>query len=1012
MLIAGQGKIYAQVKNISGIITEANEEPIIGANVIVKGTTNGTITNFDGEFSLEVPADAVLQISYIGYLPQEIPVGNQTIFTIILKEDTQALEEVVVVGYGSVRKSDLTSSVTSVKAEDMGVSATPNIGTALQGIAPGVEVATNSASPGGQVDIRIRGVGTLNDNSPLYIVDGMPVNSLEFVNTNDIERMEILKDATSAAIYGSRGSNGVVLITTKSGKDGDGKYTISFDGSFGVQTLGNKLKMADANEYARIFNQARENSGVDGRIDLNSLSGKGTDWVKEITRLAPSHNYNLNITGGNKVSSISAGIGYYGQKGVVESSDYEKYSARLNANIQPNKIVSFHFNLIAGHTNRDLIAGEKDQYGGVLFNALLIDPITPVMKPESEWVENPLSNYHRSLYTEIGNPAATIARTNDNIKQYSGVVNMGMKLDFTDYLFFKTTFGVEYKDSKQKTFSPEFYINPNEKNDDNKVENENYYWLNYAWENTLNFQKTFNSIHRLSVMAGYTMEYNKSESVYATKTNTPGNANAYQYLQLATLNADADGTFSKNTMISYLGRVNYSYLDKYIVTANFREDDSSRFAKGNKWGFFPSVSAAWVISNENFFPDTKAVSFLKLRIGYGQIGNQNISNYAYIDQIRNIYRYSFGGTLSSGLATYKPGNASVKWETTEDFSMGIDGTSLNGALTWTIDLYSRKTRDMLLDNPVPGYTGLFEDPVELSAGIWENVGSIRNQGIEVSLEYRGQVNKLKYRVRGNVSFVKNKVLELGAVEFISAGNIREVGDITRTQVGSSIARFWGYKTDGIFQSWEEINAYQKEGSLIQPNAKPGDLKFIDKNGDGQITDDDKDWIGSPLPTATGGININLEYNGFDFRAYFYGVIGNKVMDANSVFYSSGKDLYNSLAGTYENTWSETNTSAKNPRLAAKDENANYQRFSDHLLQNGSYLRLKDLQIGYSFKRNVTDKLGMTKLRLYFATQNLFTITSYKGMEPETSSASVSTLGIDYGNYPSARAYLFGLNVAF
>lgn len=267
-------------------------------------------------------------------------------------------------------------------------------------------------------------------------------------------------------------------------------------------------------------------------------------------------------------------------------------------------------------------------------------------------------------------------------------------------------------------------------------------------------------------------------------------------------------------------------------------------------------------------------------------------------------------------------------------------------------------------------------------------------------------------MRGNVSFVKNKVLELGAVEFISAGNIREVGDITRTQVGSSIARFWGYKTDGIFQSWEEINAYQKEGSLIQPNAKPGDLKFIDKNGDGQITDDDKDWIGSPLPTATGGININLEYNGFDFRAYFYGVIGNKVMDANSVFYSSGKDLYNSLAGTYENAWSETNTSAKNPRLAAKDENANYQRFSDHLLQNGSYLRLKDLQIGYSFKRNVTDKLGMTKLRLYFATQNLFTITSYKGMEPETSSASVSTLGIDYGNYPSARAYLFGLNVAF
>ena len=1009
-----KSSVSQQEKSITGVVTDNNGEAIIGANIVVKGTTNGTITDIDGRFTLNAPQGAILVVSYIGYHPKEVTIGNLTVIAVTLNEDTQTLDEVVVVGYGSVRKSDLTSSVTSVRAEDMAVSATPNIASALQGIAPGVEVATNSASPGGGMDIRIRGVGTLNNNAPLYVVDGLPVSTIEFVNTNDIERMEILKDATSAAIYGSRGSNGVVLITTKSGKDGNGKYTINFDGSFGVQSLSNKLEMADATEFAQIYNQAREISNIDGRIDLSTINGKGTDWIDEITRgAAPMHNYNLNVTGGNNISSISAGLGYYGQDGIVKSSSYEKYSARINAIIKPNNIVTFNFNMIAGHTSRDMITGEKDQYGGILFNALLIDPITSVMKPESEWVDNPYSNYARSQYTMISNPVGVMARTFNNTKQYSGIANLGMTLDFTKEISFKTNIGVDYRDSKRRTFTPDFYINPSEKNDDNKIENENIYYLNYAWENTLNYNKTFQDKHRLSVLVGYTMEYHKQENLKASRTNTPGNAPELQYLQLGASNPDATGEFHKNTMISYLGRINYSFMDKYIITANFREDGSSRFSKGNKWGFFPSVSGAWVISNEEFFPQDATVNYLKLRMGYGQIGNQNIENNAYIDQVRNTYRYPYGYVLSSGLATYAAGNKDIRWETTEDMSIGIDGGLFNNSLTWTVDLYMRKTKDMLLKNPVPGFSGLYSSPTDINAGIWDNVGSIENKGLEISLEYRGTINQLKYRVGGNISFVKNEITELGTVDFISSANVRGLGDISRSQVGSSVGRFWGYKTDGLFQSEAEVAAYKnKDGDLIQPNAKPGDLKYIDRNGDGQISDTDKEWIGSPLPTFNAGFNINLEYKGFDLRAYFNGVVGNDIMDANSIFYDSGKDVYNSLKGTYGKSWRSDNTNTKHPRISSKDENGNYQKFSDYMLQNGSFLRMKDLQIGYNFKPNVTGKLGMSRLRLYLAAQNLFTITSYNGMEVETSSDNVNVLGIDYGNYPSARSFIFGVNISF
>lgn len=999
---------------ITGIVLDQQGVPIIGANIIQKGTLNGTTTDIDGRFNINVPPNTILTVSYIGYMSREISVGNLTLLTISLQEDIKTLEEVVVVGYGSVRKSDLTSSVTSVRAEDMAISAKPDIASALQGIAPGVEVTTNSASPGGGLDIRIRGIGTLNNNTPLYIVDGMPVNSLEFISPGDIERMEILKDATSAAIYGSRGSNGVILITTKSGQDANGRWFINFDGSFGVQGLSHKLDMADVNEFAKIYNEARETSNVEGRIDLNSEDiGNGTDWIGEISNsTAITQNYNLNVTGSNNISSISAGLSYYDQEGIIKSSDYERYSIRMNATIKPNKAATLFFNIIGGHTNRNTITGERDQYQGLLFNAFLIDPITKVMKPESEWVENPFSNFARSQYTMIANPAGVVARSFNNNKQYSGIINAGIKLDFSKDIYIKSSIGVEYRESKGKVFTPEFFINPSEKNDNNQIENSSNSRVGYVWENTLNYQKTFASVHRLGLLLGFTMEHNESEGLNGSRTDTPGNDPALQYIQLGTANNNVNGSFSEMALISYLGRINYNFNDRYIVTANFRQDGSSRFAKGNKWGFFPSVSGAWVISNESFYPQNGLVSYLKLRMGYGQIGNQNISNNAYIDQVRNTYRYTFNNVLVPGFATSSPGNRNIKWETTEDVTIGVDGALFSNSLTYTIDLYRRKTKDMLLLNPVPGFTGLYSSPTSLSAGIWDNVGSIQNKGLEFSLEYRGQVSDLKYRVGGNISFVDNKIIELGDVNFISGGNIRTIGDITRSEVNSSVARFWGYRSMRIFKSENEVVSHSQNGKLIQPNAHQGDLIFHDKNGDGQITDADKDWIGDPLPDFTAGFNLNLEYKGFDLRAYFYAVVGVEIMDASSVFYNSGKDVYNSLAGRYDKSWRPDNPNAILPRLSSRDENGNYQKFSDFMLQDGSYLRLKNLQIGYTFKPGMISKVGLSKLRLYLAAQNLFTVTGYTGFEPETSSSSVTTLGIDYGNYPSARSFLFGMNLSF
>lgn len=1020
---------YAQI-TVSGTVNDDFGKPLVGVSVMLKGEGKGVITDINGYYSILTPhSNSVLTYSYIGYRPVEQVVGDRTFIQIILTEDSREIEEVVVIGYGHLRKSDLTGAVASVKGEEVKIPFNASVGAGLQGTAAGVEVATISYSPGGRSQVRVRGIGTLNDNDPLYVVDGMPVSSIDYLLPNDIERVEVLKDASSAAIYGARGANGVILITTLQGRKMS-KFKVTFDGSAGSQSAANLTKMAGPQEYALIKNAARVNSGktpLFSDTDITAMNG-GTNWLDEITRSAPIQNYTLSMTGGSDKTSYASSLNYFDQEGIVKGSDYRKINARLNTEIEAterlNVGVIFTFNNIIQNS-----ISEKNVRGSVINNALMNDPLTPVYKssdkksadwtgvPE-EYLDNEYSIFMRSKYASVNNPVGQIARTYNTLESYITTVNGFARYELMKGLSLKTAFGIDYFSTENKVFSPTYWIATEEKNEVNSIQNISAVTMHWAWENTLNYENIFNKIHRINVVAGYTMEYNTYKMVLASKQNIPGNSPDYQYLELATENDNNSGQHTKNTLMSYLARANYSLMDRYILTASLRADGSSRFASGNRWGVFPAVSGAWIISNENFMPDWKWLDYLKLRAGYGTIGNQSIADNSYVNLVGVDSRYPFGNDkiLNSGYGLLVPGNKDVKWETTEDLNVGID-LHLFNSLNLTVDMYQRKTKDMLLFVPIAGFTGLAYDPYN-QAGVWDNAGTMQNRGIEFSANYQGASGDFKYKVGGNISFTHNKVLELGGYGVISSGSFWDLGYVTRTEAGSSIGRFYGYRTNGIFQSDEEVRNYTytdpKTGStsLIQPNAKAGDFIFMDINNDGVITDADKEYIGSPLPKFSGGFNFYVDYKGFDLAAHFYGVYGNKIMDGMKAFSESGMGTWNSREGLYDRAWTPENHSATHPRLSENDTNGNFNKFSDFYLEDGSYLRLKSLQVGYTFGTKICEAMRIHSLRVYVGAQNLFTLTRYKGMEPDLTSMTVTAMGIDYANYPSARTFLGGLRIVF
>ena len=958
---------FAQQITVKGIVTSAADQlGLIGATVQIKGTTTGTITGLDGDYMLNnVPSDAVLVFSSIGYETQEIPVNGKTTINLVMKEATELLDEVVVIGYGAVKKSDLTSSISTVKGEEITETVTGNAMDALQGKVNGVQVASGGG-PGTTPKVLIRGVTTVNGSDPLYVVDGMPISgNINFLNSNDIESMQVLKDASAAAIYGTRGSNGVILITTKKGKSGQTR--VNFTASVGFQTI-SKPKVADAAEYKEVFLQANANIDRDPMWNDTGATTNpgGTDWWDTVVnKTALTQNYALSISGGNDKLVYNLSLGYYRTNSQFDVGYWDKLNARLNTEYTFNKYVKVGFDVAPRVESWD---DTSVQFS----SAMSMDPTTPVFRPESEWEDNEF------------NPAGSIARQNAHSREMGAILNTYLQINPIEKLSLRTQFGANAHFRRSDTFTPQFFINALEQQTLSRAERDMTEWLDWNWTNTATYIDTFAEKHNLNVMAGFTAERFAEYTSVARRDDTPSNMDVMQEVHAGTeATAWADG----NT--------------KYYISASIRADGSSRFPKGNKYAIFPSVSASWRITSEEFMQDQEIFSDLKLRGGWGRVGNQNINNDATLTLLEQTY-YMYGETLISSV-----GNNNLKWETVEDWNVGVDMSLLQSRLGVTFEYFQKKSMDMLYQKQnihAIGYPSW-------NNTVWMNIGSMKATGWELGLSWRDQIGKdFSYDIGVNLSAVRNKAIKFSGDGPIYTGGFNSDQIISNVD-GGLISRFYGYVADGIFQNQEEINAHADEhGTLIQPNAKPGDIRFKDLNHDGILDANDKTFIGNPYPDLMMGINIGLRYKNIDFTANFYGTFGNDIFNKTKGMYS-GINGQNVWAGTLEKAWHGEGTSNDIPRLTYNDVSQNYERVSSFYVEDGSYMRCKLMQIGYTLPKKW---VGDTDLRISFSAQNPFTITGYSGMDPERPAldGSVIETGIDNTAYPSPRTFLFGIDFKF
>lgn len=999
--------VYAQQVTLTGKVTSAEDnEPMVGVSVSVKGTAKGTITGADGSYMLSgITPDVTVSYSMIGYKTQGIKVGNRTSIDVVMDEDTELLDEVVVVGYGTVKKSDLTSSISTLKGTDLNTMTVGNAMSSLQGKVSGVQV-TNGGGPGTTPRVIIRGVTTVNGSAPLYVVDGMPVGTnINFLSEDDIESMEVLKDASAAAIYGTRGSNGVILITTKKGRVG--KTQFQFNSSIGFQTL-KKPDMAQAEEYEKVFKAryTNDNSVPVWNSKNNITNAESTDWWDEVVNdLAPVQNYSLSFQGGTDKYIFSGSIGYFRQDSQYDVGYWDKLTARLNTEYHFNKVVKLGVDLSPKMETWDDTPNLFDA-------AMRMDPTTPVYRPQEEWVDNEYNNYSRSHNSQVWNPVASAARQNKSSKEYGLLMNPYLSLEPIKGLTLRSQFGVNARFRVSDEFTPKFYIDNLEQSEQSKAYRKMDDWVDWNWTNTANYMTTIADKHNINLMAGYTMEKFSEYWLDGSRENTPTNIEELQYVSAGTMNEKASGRNVYSSLISYLGRIMYNYDNRYYLTASLRSDGSSKFPAGNKYATFPAVSAAWRISGESFMQNQQIFSNLKLRAGWGRVGNQNIDNSAYLSLI-GAADYVFGPNADRniGTAVSSVGNTNLRWETVEDFDLGLDIGLLNNRLNLTADVYRKESTDMLLkkDNLlILGY------PM-WNGQMWTNIGSMTATGWEVSANWNDKVNDFSYEIGVNLSSVKNKAEKLLGDSPILTGGFS--GDyIIRNEEGGEISRFYGYIADGIFQNQTEINAHTSEyGDLLQPNAVPGDIRFKDVNNDGVLDEKDKQYLGSAFPDLMVGLNIRLAYKNFDLISNFYGTFGNDIYNCTKGLYAGtgGSNVY---AGTYGKAWSGEGTSSDIPRLSVNDANSNYKRVSSFFVEDGSYFRCKQLQIGYTFPKNLIKDVGV---RVSVSAQNLFTITNYSGMDPErasigsiSSDGGVTESGIDNVAYPNPRTFLFGLNVTF
>lgn len=1000
------GVIVAQTR-VTGSVADEKGEPVIGASIQIKGTGQGAVTDIDGNFTLTVPAGLnTLVVSYVGMKTQEIAVKPS--LKIILQADTEILQEVVVVGYGTQRKSDLTGAVSTVSSDAISRQMVSNPAQALQGLVPGVNVVANSGAPGGSVAVRVRGIATvLGGAEPLFVVDGMPVSDITFLGNNDIESVNVLKDASATAIYGARGGNGVILITTKQGKRG--KDVISLNATYGVQEIKNDLNLLNGQEWLNIqkeINKTRSKpfdfSKVDPRISTN--------WLKEVTRSAPMQSYDLSFSGGAENFKYNLGIGYLNQKGTIKKTDYERFNTKLSLDRNVNKIITIGLNAtLATSTRHNVLEGSNTD--GIINSSIKLEPVIPVKNDDGTW--------GASKFIDYPNPLAAIEFTNDKDKNLNIIGNMYGIVNFMEGFNYKLLVGSDIRRTNSYIFDPAYYVSNAQRNDISKVTRKNYNRTNMLIENTLNFNRVFNKVHSINAMLGYSFEQTTYETLGASKQGTSNNEPDMQYLDAAQLatSATASGGTIESSLISYIARVNYAYDDRYLVTASMRADGSSRFAAGNQYGYFPSFAGAYKLSNESFFKkwNQRVLNSVKLRVGWGRVGNQNIDDYAFQSLLSADaqYSYLFGQPemLYQGLVAVAMGNKDIKWETTQSTNFGIDLGLFENRLNLSADYFDKRTKDMLFREPIPLYIGFESGPMS-------NVGEAKNTGFEFQVQWRDRIGDLNYSIGGNLSTIHNEMLSIGSGLPLASASIRN-GSAAMTRVGYPIGAFWGHKIKGIVNDDAQLAEVKKQ----QPKAELGDFIFMDIAGkkdangndvpDGIITDADKTMIGKPLPDFYYGFNIGLEYKGIDLNAVFEGSQGNDIFNAMRYFTYDLADVTNKSKDVL-NYWRPDNKNTNIPRLDAKGTNSNL-RISDMYIEDGSYLRLKTVQLGYTLPKKLVQQAYMQNVRIFVSGQNLLTFTKYSGADPEIgqiNSTNYLSRGVDIGTYPQARTYSIGINVTF
>ena len=1035
--------VFAQDIQIKGVVVSGGDNlPLPGVNVVVKGTSIGTITDLDGQFSFAVPAKSMLSITYIGYKPLEVAADGSKLMNITLQEDTETLDEVVVVGYGVQKKSVVTAAISRVTAEDLNNTTPSRIEDALKGKVSGVQITQSSGQPGADSKVRIRGVGTVNNSEPLYIVDGMPVDGgINYLNPTDIQSVEILKDAASAAIYGARAANGVILVTTKSGVSG--KTNITYDFTYGLQNPWKKRSVLNATEYMTLMNEVAVNDGNAPKYlpEQIASAGKGTDWQDETFNYdAPVQSHQVSVNGGSDKIVYFLSLGYFDQEGIVGGnygkSNYNRWSLRTNStyNVFETKDRSFLNKMRVGVNisyARAKSSGieTNSEYGSILGSALAFDPTVPVYAANPESVlasyPNAVKDKNGKVYSipaggfqEIANPVGMLnAPTSSTLNEDKFVASFWGELDLYEGLKFKSSYGADLAFWGNDGYTFPYFLATQGKNiTQSSVFSNMHRGFTWQVENTLTYTKTFDDKHNLTVLLGqsakeYTLRELYGDDYDLLETN-PDKANINSAIADRDEERVAGGTggFSNQTLASYFGRIDYNFDERYMIQATVRRDGSSNFGPNHKWAVFPSVSLGWNVTNEAFMdsrPDW--FSNLKLRASWGKNGNERIGQFRYTSLMDGGQNYYFGSgdhaTMQYGSSPSKIANPDVKWEESEQLDLGFESRFFNNSLTFGFDYFKKKTNGMLMDQPIPAYVG--------KGAPIANAGDMQNWGLEFESTYKLKINDFSFNVGANASYLNNKLIKLGNASgeaiYADAG-ASGVGSYVKGRNGEVYPYFYGYKTGGILQNQQQADEYN---SKYGEKAQPGDVIFLDIAGeksntpDGKITDADKTKIGKGMPDWTFGLSLGADWKGFDLNLFFQGTAGNDVFD----FSQRGDIQAMNRPSWMLDRWIGEGTSNKIPRMTAVNPNRNW-RSSDLYIKDGSYVRLKTIQLGYSLPSSLLEKASLQRLRLFVTAENLFTFTSYDGFDPEIAAGDYFNIGVDKGIYPQSRTISVGANLTF